>query len=284
MAKQAIIGAHTSAAGGVQNALLEGKEIGATTIQLFTSNQRQWNAKSLSKETITAWKETLKETGLKEIMSHDSYLINLGSSDPVNLEKSLHTFGQEIERCLALGITYLNFHPGAALKDEPEKCLDRIATSLLSFERQLAGSKLRLLLENTAGQGSSMGYRFEQLQYVIEKVKHKVPIGVCIDTCHAFAAGYDIRTKETWDQTLKEFDKVIGLSHLYAFHVNDSLKGLSTRVDRHARIGEGLIGLESFKILMTDSRTKDIPKYLETPGGPENWKKEIELLEKFATG
>lgn len=283
-AKDLVIGAHTSAAGGVQNALLEGSEIGATTIQLFTSNQRQWTAKPLAEETIITWKETLEKTGLKEVMSHDSYLINLGSSDPVNLEKSLQTFEQEIKRCLALGITYLNFHPGAALKGEREECLDRIATSILTFEKLLATGKTRLLLEATAGQGSSVGYRFEELQYIMEKVKPKVPIGVCIDTCHIFAAGYDIRTKDAWDKTLNEFDKIIGLSHLYAFHVNDSAKELGSRVDRHARLGEGLIGIESFKVLMTDKRTRDIPKYLETPGGPEVWKKEIQLLRELAAG
>jgi deoxyribonuclease-4 len=281
-AKDLLIGAHTSAAGGVYNALLEGQEIGATTIQLFTNNQRQWASRPLLKETVALWKKTLEETGLKEIMSHDSYLINLGSPDPLNLEKSLNSFRQEIERCIELGVTYLNFHPGAAIKDDPLICLDRIADSLLTFEDIIANSSTRLILEATAGQGSALGYKFEHLGYIIEKVKRRIPIGVCIDTCHIFAAGYDIRTKETWDETLKEFDRLIGLPHLYAFHVNDSLKPLGSRVDRHAPLGEGLIGLESFRVLMTDPRTRDLPKYVETPGGPEAWKKEIQLLRELA--
>lgn len=281
-AKDLLIGAHTSAAGGVYNALLEGHEIGATTIQCFTNNQRQWASRPMPQETIDLFKQTLKQTGLKEVMSHDSYLINLGSPDPEGLEKSLKAFRQEAERCVSLGVTYLNFHPGASLKSDPQESLDRIATSLLSFEDVITDSGTRLLLEATAGQGSALGWRFEHLAYIIEKVRHKIPIGVCIDTCHIFVAGYDIRTQEAWDQTLNEFDKIIGLSHLYAFHVNDSLKGLGSRVDRHAPLGEGLIGIESFKVLMTDPRTREIAKYLETPGGPELWKKEIQMLREFA--
>lgn len=281
-AKDLLIGAHTSAAGGVYNALLEGDEIGATTIQLFTSNQRQWASRPMPQETIDLWKQTKQQTGLTEIMSHDSYLVNLGSGDPENLEKSLKNFRQEAERCVALGITYLNFHPGAALQEDPDLVLDRIATSLLSFEDVIADSGTRLLLEATAGQGSALGWRFEHLAAIIEKVKNKIPIGVCIDTCHIFAAGYDIRTKEAWNETLNEFDRIVGLKHLYAFHVNDSLKGLGSRVDRHAPLGEGLIGIESFKVLMTDKRTRELPKYLETPGGPELWKKEIQMLREFA--
>jgi len=281
-AKDLLIGAHTSAAGGVYNALLEGDEIGATTIQLFTSNQRQWACRPMPQETIDLWKQTKQQTGLKEIMSHDSYLVNLGSGDPENLEKSLKNFRQEVERCIALGITYLNFHPGAALQEDPDLVLDRIATSLLSFEDVIADSGTRLLLEATAGQGSALGWRFEHLAAIIEKVKNKIPIGVCIDTCHIFAAGYDIRTEEGWNETLNEFDRIVGLKHLYAFHVNDSLKGLGSRVDRHAPLGEGLIGIESFKVLMTDKRTRELPKYLETPGGPELWKKEIQMLREFA--
>lgn len=282
LSKDLLIGAHTSAAGGVFNALIEGEEIGATTIQLFTNNQRQWTARPLAAETILLWKQTLKQTCMQKIMSHDSYLINLGSPDPENLEKSLKAFRQEAERCVELGITYLNFHPGASLKDDPEQCMDRIANSLLSFEDVVADSGVTLLLEATAGQGSALGFKFEHLRYIMDKVKKRVPLGVCIDTCHIFVAGYDIRTKESWNNTLNEFDRVVGLENLHAFHVNDSLKGLGSRVDRHAPLGEGLIGMESFKVLMTDPRTREIPKYLETPGGPDLWKKEIQLLREFA--
>jgi len=279
-----LIGAHTSAAGGVYNALIEGKEIGATTIQLFTANQRQWASKPYSDEVIAKWKETLAATGLKKIMSHDSYLINLGSPSEETRLKSCDAFVREIERCKVLGISFLNFHPGAALKDDPQHCLDHIIDSLLSCQKHMEGSPTRLLLESTAGQGSNVGWRFEHLAYIIEGVKDILPIGVCIDTCHSFAAGYDMRTEGALDLTLKEFDKVVGLKHLYAFHLNDSLKGLGSRIDRHKPLGDGEIGIECFKALMQDPRTRTIPKYLETPDGPPLWKKEIAMLRNFAKG
>jgi deoxyribonuclease-4 len=282
-ADKLLIGAHTSAAGGAYNALLEGKKIGATTIQFFSANQKRWNSKPLEQSAIDKWHETLAATGLKEVMSHDSYLINLGSPDPEARKKSQDAFRDEITRCLQLKVAYLNFHPGAALSDDPQNCLDHICESLYVFEDLLAGSKLRLLLEATAGQGSSVGHSFEQLAYLTHKLEKRLPIGVCIDTCHIFVAGYDIRTAEAWDSTLKEFDKIIGLKHLYAFHLNDSMKGLGSRVDRHQNLGEGQIGLECFRFLMQDPRTRDLPKYLETPEGLTRWEKEIELLRKMAT-
>lgn len=277
-----LIGAHTSAAGGVQNALLEGKSIGATTVQLFTSNQRQWQSRSLSQETIEAWHKALAETNLKHIMSHDSYLINLGAPDPDVLTKSRHAFREEIIRCLQLGLSYMNFHPGSALTFSREECLDRIVESLLEVKDLFTGKEpLRLLLETTAGQGSTVGCRFEEIDYVISRVKNQVPVGVCIDTCHIFVAGYDIRTKEALDKTLVEFDAIIGLEHLRAFHLNDSQKGLGSRVDRHADLGKGTIGMECFKCLMQDPRLQALPKYLETPGGIDVWRKEIALLRSF---
>lgn len=280
--EELLIGAHTSASGGAYKALLEGKSIGATTIQLFTANQRRWDSKPLTAQEIDLWHATLQETGLKKIMSHDSYLINLGAPDEEILHKSRKTFREELSRCHQLKISYLNFHPGAALKAPEEQCLERIADSLLELAPLTAQGQTRLLLETTAGQGSTQGWRFEQLAYIISRVEKQVPIGVCIDTCHIFAAGYDIRTPEAWDATLKEFDRVIGLCHLYAFHVNDSVKGLGSRVDRHMPLGEGAIGLDCFRFLMQDPRTRDLPKYLETPGGPELWEKEIRLLREFA--
>lgn len=276
-----LIGAHTSAAGGVQNALLEGKEIGATTIQLFTSNQKQWKGKRFTEEDVVLWEKTRKETGLTHIMSHDSYLINLGAPDPEVLAKSRLAFKEEIERCLALGISYLNFHPGAALADSREACMDRIVESLLEVEPLIAKGNTLLLLEATAGQGSTIGYRFEELGYILKKVVKKMPLGVCIDTCHIFAAGYDIRTPAGWHQTLQAFDQAVGLPYLKAFHMNDSMKGLGSRVDRHAPLGEGEIGIECFKFLVQDPLTRPLPKYLETPGGPERWKKEIERLKQM---
>jgi deoxyribonuclease-4 len=282
--EELLIGAHTSAAGGAWNALLEGQEIGATTIQLFTANQKRWESKPLDHEAIKKWAETLKETGLKKIMSHDSYLINLGAPDPEVLGKSRAAFRAEVERCQALDLAFLNFHPGAALKMGVEPCLDRICESLLELEPLLHKGSLRLLLEATAGQGSVVGATFEELAYILNKVKGKIPIGICVDTAHIFVAGYDIRTPETFDKTWKDFDRVIGLEHLYALHVNDSMKPFGSRVDRHAFLGEGEIGIECFKLLMRDPRTREIPKYLETPGGPEIWKKEIAMLRKFAEG
>lgn len=279
-----LIGAHTSAAGGAYNALLEGQEIGATTIQLFTANQKQWKSKALDDQAISEWFKVLEETKLKKIMSHDSYLINLGAPNEENHEKSLIAFRDEIKRCKQLDLTFLNFHPGAALDTTPEQCLDKIVESLLSMEDLFENTGLRLLLEATAGQGTNVGYRFEHLAYIMEKVHKRLPIGVCIDTCHIFVAGYDLRTKEACDATMKEFDRVVGLKHLYAFHLNDSIKGLGSRVDRHAPLGEGLIGLECFRFLMRDPRTRDLPKYLETPGGPPLWKKEITMLREFASG
>jgi deoxyribonuclease-4 len=275
-----LMGAHTSAAGGVHNALLEGQEIGATTIQLFTSNQKQWQGRTFTSENIADWERVLKETGLTHIMSHDSYLINLGGPREDILVKSRKAFAEEIERCLQLGVTYLNFHPGASLDGGVEECLDRIVESLLLVKPLLEKGSLRLLLEATAGQGSSVGHQFEQLSYILSKVKGKIPLGVCIDTCHIFVAGYDIRKAEAWNKTLEEFDRIVGLSHLYAFHVNDSMKGLGTRVDRHQKLGEGEIGWESFHYLMNDPRTRHLPKYLETPGGKETWKREIAYLQK----
>lgn len=282
MKKPLWIGAHTSAAGGSYCALYEGRDIGATTIQLFTSNQKQWNGRKISKEEIALWEKALAETGIEQVMSHDSYLINLGSPDKEILHKSRKAFQEEIERCHLLKIPYLNFHPGAATGSSLEECLDTIVESLLDLEDLVQEGATRLLLETTAGQGTSVGHRFEQIAYILQRVGKKIPIGVCIDTCHLFVAGYDLRTEEATQATLKEFDKTIGLNHLYTFHLNDSQKELGSRVDRHAPLGEGTIGLECFRFLMKHPQLSTLPKYLETPEGPQGWKKEIALLLKFA--
>ena len=278
-----LIGAHTSTAGGLENALLEGAEIGATTVQIFTRNQKRWNNKPISEEESVLFKRLQEELGLKKIMSHDSYLINLGSPTKEGLTKSRSAFQEEIQRCHALGITFLNFHPGSALDSSEEQCIDTIVESLLSLEKEIAKGSTRILLEATAGQGTCVGHNFEHLNYIIDRTHHKIPIGVCIDTCHIFAAGYDLRTKKTVDHTLHEFDKIVGIKYLYAFHMNDSLKPFDSHRDRHAPLGEGEIGIESFKILMTHPLTREIPKYLETPGGPPLWKKEIAMLREFST-
>jgi deoxyribonuclease-4 len=278
--KKSLIGAHTSIAGGVKNALVHGKEIGATTIQIFTANQKQWATKPISDEQVEEWLATLKESEIEKIMSHASYLINLGSPKPEVQKQSIDAFIREIKRCLQLKISYLNFHPGAALNSDPQQCLDLIIHSLLRFEPFLENSHLRLLLETTAGQGSVVGYTFDQLHYIVDKTKGKIPIGVCIDTCHIFVAGYDIRTKNTLEHTLDQFDSIIGLKHLYGFHLNDSKYGLGEKKDRHAHLGEGHIGMECFKTLMQHPKTKDLPKYLETPDRTR-WRDEIALLKSF---
>ncbi len=277
-----LIGAHTSAAGGVHNALLKGKDLGATTIQLFTSNQKQWNGRSFSNEDLVLWNETLADSEITDIMSHGSYLINLGSNKTELLAKSRKAFQEEIDRCLELGLTYMNFHPGAATGDTDENCLNRIVESLLTFDPLFENSPLRLLIEATAGQGTTMGHRFEHLDYIISRVKGKIPIGVCIDTCHIFAGGYDIRDEAGWESVIEEFDRVVGWEHLYAFHVNDSQHVLGSRKDRHANLGKGEIGIQCFEIMMTHPKLQSIPKYLETPNGELMWKDEIAMLRSFA--
>lgn len=277
-----LIGAHTSAQGGAHNAIWEGKAIGATTVQLFTSNQKRWQGKKITDEEVALFQEALAATGLKKIMSHDSYLINLGSVDPESLEKSRTAFREELIRCQKLGLTFLNFHPGAATSSSDEECLNKIAESLELMEDLADQGHTRLLLEATAGQGSSVGWRFEHLAYLIQRLHKKIPLGICLDTCHIFAAGYDIRTKEAWEETLEKFEQIVGLKHLYAFHLNDSMKPFASRKDRHAPLGKGEIGIECFKVMMTHPALREIPKYLETPDGPPLWKEEIALLREFA--
>ncbi|MBM3193539.1 MAG: deoxyribonuclease IV [Chlamydiae bacterium] len=283
MKEELLVGAHTSASGGAYKALLQGREIGASTIQLFTSNQKTWEGKIISPEEVKLWEEAKKSTHIHVTMSHDSYLINLGSPNPDVWEKSKVAFGKEIERCHLLEIDYLNFHPGAFTTSSREECLDLIAKTLLTFEKSVTKGKTRLLIETTAGQGSCVGSSFEEIAYLVDRTKDKIPIGVCIDTCHIFAAGYDIRTKESWTKTLQQFDQIVGLDHLYAFHLNDSMQPLGSRKDRHASLGDGEIGLACFEFIMTHPKLKPLPKYLETPYS-EKWPDEIQMLKKMAKG
>lgn len=278
---QLLIGAHTSAAGGAYKALINGKEIGASAVQLFTANQKTWNAKPLTEEAIAKWEETKKDSGILKTMSHDSYLINLGSPNPDTLAKSRKLFREELIRCQALKIDYLNFHPGAATTGTVEECLETIVESLLEIADLANKGPTRLLIESTAGQGTTVGWCFEELGYLIAKTADKLPMGVCIDTCHSFAAGYDIRTKAGWEATLKEFDKQVGLEHLFALHLNDSLKPFESRRDRHACLGEGEIGIECFKTVVTHPKLKKLMLVLETPE-PDRWPEEIEMLRTFA--
>ncbi|MBI5345770.1 MAG: deoxyribonuclease IV [Chlamydiae bacterium] len=277
-----LIGAHTSIAGSVQNALYEGEKLGANTIQIFTANQKQWLSKPLSIDEIKLWNKAKKQTKIEVVTSHDNYLINLGSICPDILNKSKKAFEQEILRCHALDIDYLNFHPGSATTGTIPDCLNTIVESLLEFSGLISKGKTRLILETTAGQGTNVGFSFEHLAYILERTHKKLLMGVCIDTCHIFAAGYDIRTKEGFEKTINEFDKIIGLEYLFAFHVNDSKKEFNSRVDRHENLGKGFIGIEAFEFLMQSPRLKKMAKYLETPEGEKYWKEEIALLKKMA--
>lgn len=276
-----LIGAHISIAGGLHMALIAGKEIGATTIQIFTANQRSWVSKAVSEKEVSLFRQTMKETGLSHIMSHGSYLINLGSPRQDVREKSIVAFRKEIERCLSLGITYLNFHPGAALDSPVKESLEKVIEAIVSmkdlFSKQ---THLTLLIENMAGQGSVLGSTFEQLAYLIERTKGSVPIGICLDTCHAFAAGYEMRSRDGLKATLEHFDRTIGLHYLKAMHINDSVYELGSHKDRHACLGEGLIRKGGFSAIMEQPSLASIPKYLETPGGPEVWKEEIAWLRR----
>lgn len=272
------VGAHVSASGGVFNAPLNAKEIGASAFALFTKNQRQWNAKPLDEPTIEAFKANLKEAGIlpKHVLPHDSYLINLGHPDKEQWEKSYDAFLDEVRRCAQLGLPLLNFHPGSHLGQlSPEACLDKIAHAL---NRVLENTQnVTLVIENTAGQGTNLGYQWEHLAHLIEKVEDKERIGVCLDTCHLFAAGYDIRTSEAYAKTTKEFDSIVGFGYLKGMHLNDAKSSLGSRVDRHHSLGKGNIGLEAFWCIMNDARIDDIPLVLETID-PAMWPEEISLL------
>ncbi len=279
--KELLIGAHTSASGGAYKALLHGKEIGATAIQLFTANQKTWNSKPIDDKAVELWEETKKNSGILMTMSHDSYLINLGSPNPETLQKSRTLFREELLRCQMLKIDYLNFHPGAATTGTVEECLNTIVESLLEIAPLANKGPTRLLIETTAGQGTTVGWSFDEIGFLIKSTQAKLPIGVCMDTCHSFCAGYDIRTKDGWEKTLAEFEKKIGLKHLYALHLNDSMKPFESRRDRHAPLGEGEIGIECFKQIMTNPKLRNLILILETPQ-PEKWPEEIQLLRKFA--
>ncbi|MDD7558418.1 MAG: deoxyribonuclease IV [Porphyromonas somerae] len=280
--KTRYIGAHVSASGGVSNAVANALEIGANAFALFTRNQRQWYPKPLEEEEIENFRGAVKEAGIepKHILPHASYLINLGNPDPTNLKKSRDAFLDEMQRCEQLGLTLLNFHPGSHLKKMSEEdCLAQIAEEINIALQKTKG--VTAVLENTAGQGTNLGYRFEHLKAIIDQVEDKSRVGVCIDTAHTLAAGYDIRTEEGYRETMYQIDKIIGLEYLRGIHLNDSLKELASRVDRHASVGEGVMGMTLFEVLMQDERLADIPIILETPN-PDRWAEEIALLRTFA--
>ncbi|MBQ3733712.1 MAG: deoxyribonuclease IV [Bacteroidales bacterium] len=273
------IGPHVSASGGVENAPLNAMQVGATAFALFTKNQRQWFSAPLSDKSIAAFKENLAKSGISTdyVLPHDSYLINLGSPDAEGLEKSRNSFIEEMHRCEQLGLKMLNFHPGSHLKQIPlEECLTRVAESInLALEKT---SGVTAVIENTAGQGTNVGFSFHHLAHIIDKVEDKSRVGVCLDTCHTYSAGYDLKTEAGYKATFEEFENVVGFSYLRAIHLNDTKKEFGSRVDRHDSIGKGLLGMEFFERLMNDPRFDNMPLILETPD-ETLWAEEIKLLQ-----
>lgn len=293
------VGAHVSASGGVDNAPLNAMAIGAKAFALFTKNQRQWIAKPLETKTIDAFHRNLEASGIlpKHILPHDSYLINLGHPETEKLEKSREAFIDELERCRILGLDRLNFHPGSHLtklsKKEPDHdeklieaelhCLDLIAASMNRAIEATKDSNVKLIIENTAGQGSNLGYRFEHLAHIIDKIEDKSRVGVCLDTCHTFVAGYDLRTREAYEETMDVFERVVGSRYLMGMHINDSKPKLGSRVDRHASLGQGEIGWDTFRFIMNDPRMDHIPLILETID-ESLWAAEISALYALIEG
>lgn len=275
------IGAHVSASGGVFNAPLNAHEIGATAFALFTKNQKQWVAKPLTDEEIGKFKDNCAKYGYTaaQILPHDSYLINLGSPREEGLQKSRAAFIDEMRRCEQLGLDRLNFHPGSHLKEiSVDECLATIAHSINLALDKTQG--VTAVIENTAGQGSNLGYTFEQIAQIIEQVEDKSRVGVCIDTCHSFAAGYDLSTELGFTQVFEHFENVIGFKYLRGMHLNDATKPLASKVDRHSTLGNGVLGIVPFQMIMKDSRFDGIPLILETPD-PDIWAQELDTLRSF---
>ena len=272
------VGAHVSAGGGVENAPLNAKKIGAKAFALFTKNQRQWKAKPLTSDNIEKFRQNCEDAGYlpEHVLPHDSYLINLGHPEKEGLEKSRDAFLDEMQRCEQLGLKLLNFHPGSHLKKiEEDACLKRIAESINIVLDKTKG--VSAIIENTAGQGTNMGFMFEHLATIIDNVDDKKRVGVCLDTCHTFTAGYDLRTKKAFKATMDEFEKIVGFKYLSAMHLNDSKPDLGARVDRHQSIGKGKLGVDPFRFIMNDKRFDEIPMVLETIDDTI-WAEEIKLL------
>jgi deoxyribonuclease-4 len=254
-----------SISGGVHTAHERGMRIGCTTIQLFTKNNTQWRSKPLSREDIERYKQLERESSIQPVVAHSSYLINLCAKDRQTLKKSREAFRDELSRCGVLRVPYFIFHPGAHVGQGEEAGIKLIAESLNVLHDETRGYRVKTVLETTAGQGTALGYRFEHLRKIIDLVERKERLGVCVDTCHVFAAGYDVSSERGYEKTFEEFDSIIGLKRLVVFHVNDSKRELGSRVDRHEHIGKGRIGTIAFRLLMNDPRFVNIPKILETP-------------------
>lgn len=275
-------GAHVSASGGVENAPRNASAIGATAFALFTKNQRQWRSAPLTTASIEAFGRELAAAGIdpRHVLPHDSYLINLGHPEEEGLERSREAFLDEMQRCEQLGLDRLNFHPGSHLKKiSTEECLDRVAESINIALRATKG--VTAVIENTAGQGSNVGFAFWQLKRIIDGVEDRSRVGICLDTCHSFAAGYDLSSELACERTFEEFDREVGFQYLRGMHLNDALRPLGSRIDRHTPLGEGQIGWDCFRFIARDSRFDDLPLILETPD-ESRWAEEIEILNKFA--
>ncbi len=274
--KDLLIGAHMSIAGGLERSVDRAHELGCRCIQIFTKNNNQWRAKTIAQEEAATFQSRLAESGMSHPLAHSSYLINLGSPDKTLWKKSLDALIVEMQRIDQLQIPFLVVHPGAFCGGTEKRGITSIARALNEMDRQTRDSTAGILLETTAGQGTSIGWRFEHLAELLNRVKTSSRYGVCFDTCHVFAAGYPLSSKKEYLATMREFDRVVGLRQIKAFHVNDSKKALGSRVDRHEHIGKGLIGLEAFRMLVNDKRFRNVPKYLETPKDHppgKNWDK-----------
>jgi deoxyribonuclease IV len=263
------LGAHTSINGGVYNAVDLAEKLGFHAMQIFTKNNNRWHAKELSDEEIDTYKARLKTSNIKVVVAHDSYLINLCSKDTEMLNKSRESFLDELKRCELLGIHHLNFHPGAHMGLGESEAIKLIAESINVAHSKTEGYKVTSMIETTAGQGSTIGYKFEHLRKIIDLIDEKERVTICIDTAHIFAAGYDIKDSKNYDNVINEFDNIVGIDRLKCLHMNDSKKPLGSKVDRHENIGKGFIGLEGFTNIMNDKRISHIPKILETPKGKE---------------
>ncbi|HSW74088.1 MAG TPA: deoxyribonuclease IV [Candidatus Limnocylindria bacterium] len=278
-----LIGGHMSTAGGLEQSLIQGNSIGVRVIQLFTKSNRQWMAKPITTQEADLFKATAAQLNINSIVVHACYLINLGSPDPVTNKKSVAAVIDELERCHQLGINLLVLHPGSHLATNVDSCLQKIAENLNYIFEQTSHISTMILLENMAGQGSTVCSKFEHIATIINAIQQKQRIGVCFDTCHAFAAGYTFNTEQTYYALWQDFDRIIGLSYLKAFHINDSKKECASRVDRHAEIGEGFIGFQAFKFLCKDQRFFAVPKILETPLGFPEYSHNIAVLKKLIT-
>jgi deoxyribonuclease-4 len=279
-----LLGAHVPVTGGLHKAPANGRAIEAEAIQIFTRSQLQWKARPLEDEEVRLFREALVGSGVRHVLTHGSYLVNLAATDADILKKGRDAFAADMERCHALGIAHLVFHPGAHMGAGREAGLQAIARSLDEILSRTRGLDVVPLLEVTAGQGSCLGHRFEDLAQIFDLVRAPERLGVCLDTCHLYAAGYDIATKAGYEKTLAELDRHVGLAKVRAFHLNDSKKPIGSRLDRHARIGEGTLGLETFRRIVNDRRFAGVPMVVETPGPLAEWKKEVALLRRLRKG